>query len=304
MSAATTQPTPYAPQYQQAYTTPPNSQGHPQYNLLQQQRHYSPTASHPQTPSPNSPASPQPSAPSAESLPPLLASRPTKPPQLPIDGKPAYLPAALRPTDPPPRSQPLTPPRSVHGSTDSLAPKGTTSRPASRRSTADSSLKKTFGNIEHLSHIPSDDLEVALTKTSDMPDPSSAPTREHWKPDVNASICDFPICQKSFGLFERRHHCRHCGNVFCNQHSAERIPLDQDAEFHPKASLVRSCEHCAKLFVGWVEQRVEDLKSPDAATPRRTSPMALAARASQQNQADVHRGTIISGSVGGDWSTF
>eukprot|EP01094_Clydonella_sp_ATCC50884_P023774 TRINITY_DN577_c1_g1_i4.p1 TRINITY_DN577_c1_g1~~TRINITY_DN577_c1_g1_i4.p1 ORF type:complete len:820 (-),score=231.25 TRINITY_DN577_c1_g1_i4:213-2672(-) len=41
----------------------------------------------------------------------------------------------------------------------------------------------------------------------------------HWKPDQSAKHCS--QCDTKFSLFNRRHHCRYCGNIFCSQHAPE-----------------------------------------------------------------------------------
>lgn len=71
------------------------------------------------------------------------------------------------------------------------------------------------------------------------------------KPDSVASICDSPTCVKTFSLFERRHHCRRCGNVFCNEHTPYSIPLDQLAAFHPGGAQSRACDHCWAEYKKW-----------------------------------------------------
>jgi hypothetical protein len=70
------------------------------------------------------------------------------------------------------------------------------------------------------------------------------PTRLHWKPDDQADRCAMLTCQKPFSLFERRHHCRRCGDIFCAGCSANLLPLDQDAEYHPAGVMSRVCDHC------------------------------------------------------------
>ncbi|KAF1802333.1 hypothetical protein FB192DRAFT_1377627 [Mucor lusitanicus] len=62
-----------------------------------------------------------------------------------------------------------------------------------------------------------------------------------WVQDEHASKCQFQIqdnstghassikrikyCHVEFGVFQRRHHCRSCGHVFCQEHSANKLPL-------------------------------------------------------------------------------
>ncbi|KAI0369950.1 FYVE-domain-containing protein [Pilatotrama ljubarskyi] len=46
-----------------------------------------------------------------------------------------------------------------------------------------------------------------------------------WKPDSQAAHCDTFLCRKAFSIFERRHHCRKCGGVFCGECSSRATPL-------------------------------------------------------------------------------
>ncbi|KAL2038840.1 hypothetical protein N7G274_008362 [Stereocaulon virgatum] len=201
-----------------------------------------------QTPMNLSPASPsQPSV--FQNLP--LANRQLRPPKSPM-----YVPAALRPTERRNRPSPLTPPRSIHGSTDSLD--NAENRPASKRSTTNSSaLQSALGKLSE------DEPSAPSIPTADLPEVTDPPTRKHWKPDASATVCDAPVCQKYFNLFERRHHCRHCGNVFCGEHSLWTIPLDQNADFHPEGFTCRSCGHCWGEYGRWVEERREMAQEGD-----------------------------------------
>jgi hypothetical protein len=71
------------------------------------------------------------------------------------------------------------------------------------------------------------------------------------QPDSESSICDETTCTRYFTYFTRRHHCRRCGNIFCDLHSLYTIPLDQDANYHPKGLKVRACEHCWTDYRRW-----------------------------------------------------
>lgn len=61
-------------------------------------------------------------------------------------------------------------------------------------------------------------------------------------------------CSTSFGLFERRHHCRKCGDIFCTVHCSNYFRLDQFAQFHPQGNLSRGCDHCATEYIQWQEE--------------------------------------------------
>ncbi len=209
-----------------------------------------------------------------------LATRQLRPPKSPM-----YIPAALRPTEKPTRSTPLTPPRSVHDSTESLVGLEA-GRPVSRRSTADSKQKAVSREL----------IE------NDLPEVAGLPTREHWRPDADALICDAPICQKAFSLFERRHHCRHCGFVFCNTHSAYSISLDQNAEFHPNGAQSRACKHCWDRYREWKAARVSrnnSIRSESTTTP--DTPIGVVPGSSAGGQ----RGVMASSAPKDwSWSTF
>ncbi|KAI5289028.1 hypothetical protein KEM52_000921 [Ascosphaera acerosa] len=73
--------------------------------------------------------------------------------------------------------------------------------------------------------------------------------------DAVSPVCDFPGCRTSFGIFMRRHHCRHCGHVFCASHTPSIVPLDQNARFHPHGEQGRACEMCHKAYLRWDRRR-------------------------------------------------
>lgn len=55
---------------------------------------------------------------------------------------------------------------------------------------------------------------------------------------VDSDAC--MICSKKFSLINRRHHCRSCGGIFCQEHSSHRIVL-ADLGIHDP---VRVCDNC------------------------------------------------------------
>lgn len=75
-----------------------------------------------------------------------------------------------------------------------------------------------------------------------------APSRKHWKSDYSRRKC--PVCADSFSLFTRRHHCRKCGDVFCERDSSQVVRLDQNCEYNVLGTSSRACKSC---HAGWVE---------------------------------------------------
>ena len=62
-----------------------------------------------------------------------------------------------------------------------------------------------------------------------------------WMADEACTKCY--DCGRQFSLFVRRHHCRLCGQIFCNPCSSSRIA---GAKIGSKESLVRVCNYCFK----------------------------------------------------------
>ena len=63
--------------------------------------------------------------------------------------------------------------------------------------------------------------------------------KEFWMSDVNAKKCY--ECEKEFTAFRRKHHCRLCGQVFCNSCSSHRISGDP----YNHDGMIRVCNHCS-----------------------------------------------------------
>ncbi|KAH7329249.1 hypothetical protein B0I35DRAFT_404490 [Stachybotrys elegans] len=138
-----------------------------------------------------------------------------------------------------------------------------------------------------------------------FPQVTALPTRKHWKPDPESSICDDPMCKRNFNYFTRRHHCRKCGNIFCDSHSSFVVPLDQDANFNPRASPSRTCNHCFEEFKVWHSRnssRTSSTASSDGPRNMTTSPIA----AIPDGVRGLPRGADLAASVPRDWnwSTF
>jgi len=63
-----------------------------------------------------------------------------------------------------------------------------------------------------------------------------------WMPNDSTSECH--NCREIFSLFRRRHHCRYCGEIFCDECSISRQPIPQYNFFTP----VRVCDTCNCLL--------------------------------------------------------
>lgn len=75
-------------------------------------------------------------------------------------------------------------------------------------------------------------------------------TRPVWVADANASACS--KCFTFFKTLTRKHHCRQCGQIFCNECSSTRTPLPHLEYEQP----VRVCKCCNDIntFIGLANQ--------------------------------------------------
>lgn len=79
-------------------------------------------------------------------------------------------------------------------------------------------------------------LSESKLKMADLRDVSKSLRDAQWAPDKEASRCR--LCEKEFSIARRRHHCRHCGNIFCHSCSDNTMPLPSSAR------PVRVCDAC------------------------------------------------------------
>ncbi|XP_010656079.1 1-phosphatidylinositol-3-phosphate 5-kinase FAB1B isoform X2 [Vitis vinifera] len=73
-------------------------------------------------------------------------------------------------------------------------------------------------------------------------------SRDFWMPDKSCRVCY--ECDSQFTVFNRRHHCRLCGRVFCAKCTANSVPAPSD---EPKAGpedweRIRVCNFCFKQW--------------------------------------------------------
>jgi hypothetical protein len=265
------------------------------------------TARYPTTPN-KSPTNNNPAAPNTADFTLPLQSR-----QLHAPRNPLYRPAVLRAPDPPVRRQVISPPVSTPSSLHS--------------STSSDDIKAFHRRNNDLCKVQQEEWAVE----DDFGKVTGPPRRDHWKvckqfqditdrqPDSDAPSCDHPMCTKRFSLFDRRHHCRRCGKIYCGEHSAHQLLLDQDAGFHPFGTVSRGCDVCYHDFRAWTAaMRSGSSSSGESSivigspiTPRSSwgvespnSRTAKGALTSALNQ-DQKVGSVV-GSVPRDWnwSTF
>lgn len=115
------------------------------------------------------------------------------------------------------------------------------------------------GNVHHSSssyHGPTVGVDVI------------PPTRSHWVSDSKRQSCKY--CHKLFTFWDRKHHCRHCGDIFCQQHVRHWLYLDSQAKFVIGGSgvgvLSKICDGCLEEYERVVREGPSSATSNNDAT--------------------------------------
>ncbi|XP_037759435.1 RUN and FYVE domain-containing protein 2 isoform X2 [Chelonia mydas] len=84
-------------------------------------------------------------------------------------------------------------------------------------------------------------LSESKLKIEDIKEANKALQGQVWLKDKEATHCK--LCEKEFSLSKRKHHCRNCGEIFCNACSDNELPLPSS----PKP--VRVCDSCHAFLI-------------------------------------------------------
>jgi FYVE/RhoGEF/PH domain-containing protein 5/6 len=96
--------------------------------------------------------------------------------------------------------------------------------------------------IADLRHCADEMQKRYRSNASDAARAAVVSARPVWASDDSATQCT--LCAKEFSFFVRRHHCRRCGRLCCDDCSGARLPIDANPA--PDAPLERQCDPCAE----------------------------------------------------------
>lgn len=73
-------------------------------------------------------------------------------------------------------------------------------------------------------------------------------SRDFWMPDHSCRVCY--ECDSQFTIFNRRHHCRLCGRVFCAKCTSNSVPATSDDAKNDReeGERIRVCNYCFKQW--------------------------------------------------------
>ncbi|CEP60495.1 Pib2p LALA0_S01e12200g [Lachancea lanzarotensis] len=137
------------------------------------------------------------------------------------------------------------------------------------------------------------------------------PTRDHWIADNKRHACHY--CHRIFTFWERKHHCRHCGDIYCSQHVRHWLYLDGDAKFviggagAGAGALSKICDGCLQEYDTLVREgpsveAAQNNERPKSTTPVPKADSNLDQKDSVGEQGKRGRMDSIVGSVPADWN--
>lgn len=95
-----------------------------------------------------------------------------------------------------------------------------------------------------------------VARVSEASDPDEVVTRAHWQRSRGNDACSDPMCGKRLGPANGQVNCRHCGKLFCDEHTMYQMKLSRSAQHEPVRGLwCRVCETCYKSRPGYNDHR-------------------------------------------------
>jgi rabenosyn-5 len=89
-------------------------------------------------------------------------------------------------------------------------------------------------------------------------DPDEVVSQLHWQRTTGFDACADPMCGKRLGGSTGQVNCRHCGKLFCEEHTMYQMKLSRAANHEPTRGLwCRVCETCYKTRAGYEVSRLE-----------------------------------------------
>ncbi|TYH15397.1 hypothetical protein ES288_A05G038700v1 [Gossypium darwinii] len=119
-------------------------------------------------------------------------------------------------------------------------------------------------------------------------------SRDFWMPDQSCRVCY--ECDSQFTIFNRRHHCRLCGRVFCAKCTANSVPVPSD---EPRAGRedserIRVCNYC---FKQWEQGIAVDNNGTKTPSPDLSPSPSAASLASTKSSCTYNSGSSFVGST-------
>ncbi|KAG7102564.1 Vacuolar segregation protein PEP7 like [Verticillium longisporum] len=100
--------------------------------------------------------------------------------------------------------------------------------------------------------LPVASVSGPRTQVEQPIDPDELITRSHWQRQTMNDRCTDPLCGKNLGAVNGSINCRHCGRLFCEEHTMYQMKLSRAAKHEPvRGYWARVCETCYKSREGY-----------------------------------------------------
>ena len=99
-------------------------------------------------------------------------------------------------------------------------------------------LKAKHSEAEHTLVEMGSQFSEEKLRLNEIETKRAAAAKNAWQENAEASNCK--LCQSGFSLTRRKHHCRNCGGIFCNDCSDNKMPLASSSK------AVRVCDTCER----------------------------------------------------------
>lgn len=121
-------------------------------------------------------------------------------------------------------------------------------------------------------------------------------SRDFWMPDHSCRVCY--ECDSQFTVFNRRHHCRVCGRVFCAKCTANSIPAPSDEQKTGQEDWerIRVCNYCHKQWEQGIVA-VDNGNGASAPTPGLSPSPSATSLASTKSSCTCNSGSSTVGST-------
>lgn len=89
-----------------------------------------------------------------------------------------------------------------------------------------------------------------------LPNADEIVSRDHWQRRGVQDLCSEPMCRKPLTPTNGAINCRHCGKLFCEEHTMYQMKLSRSAQHEPVRGVwCRVCETCYKSRDGYNDKR-------------------------------------------------
>ncbi|CAI9783424.1 unnamed protein product [Fraxinus pennsylvanica] len=126
-------------------------------------------------------------------------------------------------------------------------------------------------------------------------------SRNFWMPDESCRVCY--ECDSQFTIFNRRHHCRLCGRVFCARCTANSVPA---LSYEPRSvredwDRVRVCNYC---FKEWEQRFATAGNGMTSSSPRLSPSSSTTSLVSTQSSCHTCNSNSSAGSAACSTGSF